>query len=226
VTTATDVAAQGERTTRIPPIAANLLPDEIVEARRSRKIHRAVFASLAVFLVGLAGWYVFASYQTSVARDDLANAQTEAEVLVRQQHQYADVVTTQAQSRAIQTQLSALLATDVNWSSVVDRIRGAAPRGLSVTGISGGLNGTNAQGTPVTTDPNQVGSLTITGYGPDKATIAAYVDQLAGVPGVSAPYLSNATQAGDGVQFSIKVDIVRAALNTRFAKNGGKGTGS
>lgn len=215
-----------ERTTRVPAIAANLLPDEIVEARRSRKVRRAVVASLAVFVLGLAGWYVVASYQTSMARDDLANAQTEAEVLTRQQHQYSDVVSTQAQSQAIRTQLGALFATDVNWGGVVDRIRGAAPSGVDVTGLSGGLNATNAQGGPAGTgNLDQVGSLTITGYAPDKGTVAAYVDLLGSVPGVSAPYLSSATKAGNQVQFSVKVEIVRAALNDRFAKNG-KGTGN
>lgn len=220
------VSALNERTTRVPAIAANLLPAEIVDARRSRKIRRAVVASLAVFVLGLAGWYVVASYQTSMARDDLANAQTEAEVLTRQQHEYADVVSTQAQSQAIRTQLGTLFAADVNWSGVVDRIRGAAPRGVSITGLSGALNGANGQTSPAGTDPDQIGSLTIMGYGPDKGTIAAYVDLLGSVPGVSAPYLSSATEDQNQVQFSVRVEIVRAALNERFATNSGKGAGN
>jgi Tfp pilus assembly protein PilN len=225
MTATANVSALNERATRIPPISANLLPFEILEARRSRKIHRAVFAALAALAVGLVGWYVFASYQTSVARDDLANAQTAAEVMVRQQHQYADVVSTQAQSQAIRNQLGTLFAADVNWSAVVDRVQGAAPRGVSVTGLTGGVNAPNAQGMPATTDPDQVGTLTITGYGPDKSTVAAYVDLLGAVPGVSSPYLSSATEAGGVVQFSVKVQVDRAALSTRFANKNGKGSG-
>jgi Tfp pilus assembly protein PilN len=235
MTTTIGIPAHNERTLRIPTIAANLLPLEIVEARRSRKVHRAVLAALAVFVLGLAGWYVFAAYQTSVARDDLANAQTEAQVLVREQHGYAEVVTTQAQSQAIRGELTALFAGDVNWAGVLDRVRAAAPRGVSVTTLTGAVEGPAVPGTTPTavpTDPDQVGTLTITGSGPDKASVAAYVDLLAAVPGVANPYLTSATEAKNPtspenkVQYSIKVEIVRAALNTRFAPKSGKGSGN
>jgi hypothetical protein len=42
---------------------------------------------------------------------------------------------------------------------------------------------------------------------------------------VSSPYLSSATEAGGVVQFSVKVQVDRAALSTRFANKNGKGSG-
>ena len=214
---------------RIPAVAANLLPVEIVEARRSRKIRRFVTSGLVAVVVLLAGWFVFAAYQTSVARDDLANAQAEAEVLVRQQHGYADVVNTQAQSHAIEGQLSALFAGDLDWATVVGEVQGAAPGGVTVSGVSGLTGADKATGatapggtsdTPV--DPNPVGSITITGTGPSKAAVAAYVDALSAVPGLANAYLTTATEQGKTVQFTIRVEIVRAALGSRFAPKSGK----
>jgi hypothetical protein len=56
VTTTVHLPALGERTLRIPAVSANLLPVEIIEARHSRKVRRAIVAALAVFVLGLAGW--------------------------------------------------------------------------------------------------------------------------------------------------------------------------
>ena len=56
--------------------------------------------------------------------------------------------------------------------------------------------------------------------------MAAYVDALGRIPGLANPYLDSATdQGGRTVQFTLRVDLVKAALGSRFASKSGKGTG-
>ncbi len=218
-----------DRVLRIPTIAANLLPAEIVDARRSRKVRRAVCAGLAGVVLALAGWFVFAVYQTSAARDDLANRQAEAQVLTRQQHAYADLVNTQAQSQAIQAQLHELFADDMDWASLITHVRDAAPNSVTISTLTASGGDDKASKVPAgsaTPDPDQVGTLTISGTGPNKAAVAAYVDNLARVPGLSNAYLNSANTSPNGVDYRIRVDIVKAALGGRYSSPAPKGSGS
>ncbi|TML33534.1 MAG: PilN domain-containing protein [Actinobacteria bacterium] len=223
-----------DRTLRIPPISANLLPLEILEARRSRTVRRWVLSGLTVFVVLLGAWYVLANYQTSQAQDSLANAESQAQVLTRQQHAYADVVSTQAQSHAIEAQLSALFADDVRWGPLLGQVQAAAPDGVTIMGMTGtveqpgqpGAAGATVQAGAAAGNPNRVGTITIAGVGPSKGAVAAYVDALGRIPGLANPYLDSATdQGGRTVQFTLRVDLVKAALGSRFASKSGKGTG-
>jgi len=227
-------AGLGDRTLRIPPISANMLPLEILEARRSRTVRRWVLSGLSAFVVLLGAWYVLANYQTSKAQDELTNAESQAQVLTREQHAYADVVSTQAQSHAIEAQLSALFAGDLRWGPLLGQVQAAAPNGVTIMDVAGVVTqpgqpgsaaGTGPAGGAAAGDPNRVGTLTITGVGPSKAAVAAYVDALGQVPGLANAYMDSATDQGKTVQFAVRVDLVKSALGSRYASKNGKGSG-
>ncbi len=61
---------------RLLPITANLLPAEIADARRSRKIKRAIAVLLVVILAAIGGWDIVVRQQTSSAQDGLSSAQS------------------------------------------------------------------------------------------------------------------------------------------------------
>jgi Tfp pilus assembly protein PilN len=217
-----------DRELRILPIAANLLPMEIVESRRSRKVRRLVLSALAGFVAVLAGWYVTASYQTSVAQDNVSNAENEAQALVRQQRTFADLVNTQAQEKAISAQLSELFATDLQWSQLLAQVQAAAPAGVKISSVSGlvGEAGKAPSATSVPVAPGSpVGTITVSGAGPSKGAVAAYLDALGRVPGLADPLLQSATEQDNKVQFTARVAITRAALGGRYGPKSGKGTG-
>ena len=169
-------------TLRVPAVAANLLPLEILEARRSRTVRRATVSGLVVVVALLAGWYVVAKYQTSAAEDDLANTQSNAQALVRQQHAYADVVNTQAQSQAIQSQLSALFSGDVDWVTLLGRVRSAAPGGITVTAMNATAGGPEkaAGGSGQRVNPDQIGTVKLHLFG-----IPPAFAQAIGLPSVA-----------------------------------------
>jgi hypothetical protein len=222
-----DPAASPQRVARLLPIAANLLPVEVVAGRRARRLRSQVIAGLMAFAVLLGGWYAFAAFQAADAEAELESAAGEAEVLTRRQSEFADVIATQNESKAISARLSTLLAEDMRWAGLLNNLRSSASEsGVTVTGMSGALASATGAGDQDAADPRLpstasdrvVASLTVTGVGQDKADIAAYVDALLGVKEFANPYLTSATVVDGKVQFSVRVDVTAAALGGRFTK--------
>jgi Tfp pilus assembly protein PilN len=219
-------AVPADHALRTLTIAANLLPVEIVESRRGRKVRRVVLAALLVFTALLLAWYGLATHQTSVARDSLTSTEDAARVLLHKQQDFAEVVSTQAESQSIRTQLSVLLADDLRWSRLLSAVQRAEPPGVQLTGIStaltiqsngpGGAASTKAQ-LPSTTSEKSVGTITLTGVGTGKAAVAAYVDALAKVPHLANPMLGGATLQDGAVHFTVQVDVTASALGGRYS---------
>lgn len=199
-------------------IAANLLPPEIVAARRLRRVRRAVVGALGVLVILLGGWYTDASYQAARARADVRTAEADVAGLGRQQSAFAEVTGTQAQSQAISAQLAALLAGDLRWSRLLAALQQAAPKDVQLTSLSGAVGTADAAGPrlPAGSAEKAVGTITLSGTGAGKPTVAAYVDVLAKVPGLANPYLSDASVQDGAVQFTVRLDIVASALGGRY----------
>ncbi|GIH89968.1 PilN domain-containing protein [Planobispora siamensis] len=223
---------------RTLPIAADLLPPEIVAARRGRRVRAVVLSALGVFVLALAGWYVFAGYQTAAKEEELVTAEAEVQRLTRDQNEFSELVTTQSEVETINGQLSALLATDLQWADLLSATRKAAPDGVSVTGVTGQIkdpaagDAVDENALPNTSGKELVGELTITGTGEDKKTVAAYVDALGKVTGLGNPLLTDAHEmisdtdsTGDtDVDFTVRADITGSALGGRFSADVKKGS--
>ena len=229
---------------RAPPtilIRANLLPEEITEARRGGKVRRIVLAALAVFTATLAAWYGLALIQTANAQADLNDSQDQVQRLTKQQNGFADVIAAKNGSDAIRTQLAAALAGDLAWSRLLTDLQKVAPAGVQLTAVTGSAT----PAVPVapvdpagsaSPDPAAaaaaaaaaataaaaaaaapVGTLSLTGLGPNKLVVAAYVDALGTVKGLSNAYLGSATVQDGKLQFIVRLDITSAALDGRYA---------
>ena len=201
------------RTMRILPIRANLLPEEIINSRREGKVRRRVVTALAMFTALLVAWYGVATYEASLAKDDLVAAEDDTRSLTRQQNAFSELVKTQTESKAITSQLQTLLANDLRWSTLLASLQSAAPAGVKVTGVTGALaaekDAKQASGGPV-------GTLTITGAAPSKDALAAYVDALAKVSGFANPFPTDASEQDARVEFTVRLDITEAALGGRY----------
>lgn len=228
-----DPATTPQHALRLLPIAAKLLPAEIISARRARVVRSRVIAGLVAVALLLGGYYAFALYQVQEARDSYEAAVAEQAALTAQQKDYNEVVQTQAQSTAISARLKTLLADDLRWARLLTDLRGAAATaGITVTGVSGSLpnaeGGASAGGSGQTTLPgastaNVVGTMTITGTGGSKDAVAKYIDELGRNDKFANPYLTSVTAEGRRVQFSAQLDITKQALGGRFtATTGGK----
>jgi hypothetical protein len=218
-----DPALSPQRVNRILTISADLLPAEIVAARRARRSRGWVVVALVVVVALLAGWYVYADREVRAVSDELGRATAQATALQKRQTEpdYREVVDVQNETGAISKELSTLLRNDLPWSALLNTLRStAADSGASVTSISGLLadSTTNAaEALPSTTGDLTIGSVTIIGSAPDKPTVAKYVDALGKLGIVANPYLTNATIGDkDDWQFTVTVDITSATLCGRF----------
>jgi Tfp pilus assembly protein PilN len=223
MTTQEPPAASARDALAVPPIAANLLPDEVVNARQGRRARRLVLASLAALVLVLGGLYAAAAVETAVVRHELDEAEGRARDLTAQQQRYAEVVRVQQESGAIEAQLARLMADDLRWSAVLASLRAAAPAGVQLTNVSARLSApeeataTNAQ-LPSSAKP--IGSIDITGAAGTKPQIAAYVDALAKTRNLADPYLSSVTEDERELQFTLRVSITESALGGRFTPAG------
>lgn len=207
---------------RIPRIVADLLPEEIVNARRGNRARRQVIAALVGLTVLMAVWYGLAHYHTYLAGDSVVAAEDGTRRLTRQQSEYDSVVKAQADAQAVSAQLAKLLANDLQWSTLLASLQAAAPDGVTITTVSGSVGVAAEAGAPAGSPP--VGVLTVSGTAPSKPAVAAYVDALATVPGTANPLLSDASQNLEKVQFTVRLELTKAALAGRFTPTKEAGT--
>ena len=218
-----DPALSPQHVSRVLTISADLLPREVVAARRARRTRGCVLALVALVLVALGGWYMHADQQLRSATSELDSTTAEARTLQRKQSDYSNVVNVQAETGTIAKQLSVLLASDLPWATLIDTLRDTgSDAGVTVEGLSASLNatGTGTYGTgalPSSSGAPTIGTITVTGSGPDKPSVARYVDALATLPNVANPYLTSvAESAAGGVQYRLTVDITAQAQCGRF----------
>jgi Tfp pilus assembly protein PilN len=218
---------------RLLSIGVNLLPPEITDSRRARKVRRRVLVALAGFTVLLAGWYSVVSYQAVDARSELTSAQEDIDALSKQQSQFGDLVRTQSESRLIEAQLSGLFAKDLKWRDLLTAVQPGTATGVRLTGVTAELptdNGAAKTGAgettlPSTTQQALVGKLTITGVAAGKKAVADYVDALGTVKQVGNPLLSDAVPQDGRVAFTVRLDITADALSHRYAVDNSSRTG-
>jgi Tfp pilus assembly protein PilN len=208
---------------RVLHITANLLPAEIIDARRERKLRRIIAACLVVVLALLAVWDIQARRQTSDAQAELNKAQDVVRGLQVQQRTYANLSTTKSQAKAITDELKVLMANDLQWSDLLPALRAAAPAGVTLTSIvgtmtAGAAGAASAATVPGVTSANGVGNISLVGLSPDKLRIASFVDALGHVAGLANPYLTNVVaQSGGLLQFTIQVELTSAVLGGRYS---------
>jgi hypothetical protein len=216
---------------RILPIGTNLLPVEIVESRRNRKVRRLVLSALAVFTVLLAMWYGVSALQTTVARGALSDAESDVQRTTRQQRQFGDLVQAQSESQTITAQLNAVLASDLRWTSLTTALQQAAPADVHVSMVAGALSATSSGAAlenpqsarlPSTTTDTLLGTLTIGGAASSKASIADYLATLAKVPGLADPFVTELVEKDGSLEFTMQMDITSAAPGGRYAPTEGK----
>lgn len=223
--TPTEQVPQPVAALAIPPISADLLPAEVVQGRKDKRVRRMVLAALGVVVLLLAGWYVLARHATADARVKLADAQAAQQRVESQKKNYSDVVQVQQDVATVNGQLKKLMATDLRWSTVVVAVQRVAPAGITLTGLNGIIEQVNknapaasaSSSTGLLSGADTVGSLTINGIGGTKDQVAAYVDLLGRIPGLKTPLLSSAAATPKGIEFTVRLDLTRSLFGGRFS---------
>jgi hypothetical protein len=206
-------------------IAADLLPPEVVAARRVRALRRWVVVALALVVVlGVAG-YVFGLLQKRHANSDLTSAQAATAQLIAQQQKYAPAIHVQDQVGQVRGELTTLMTSDVDFDRMIRAIVGRMPAGASIASLNMTVDGAETSTSPGsdigggvldTSGLAHVGGIALTGSARSMTDIAAYVNGLAAVPGVVAVYPTSEQASANGSQFQIQVTLTDQVLSHRF----------
>ncbi|WP_305789609.1 PilN domain-containing protein [Symbioplanes lichenis] len=221
-----DPASTPQRVNRLLTISASLLPEEISLARRARRTRGWVIVVVLLVMAMLGAWFFLANQDTQAADKELTDATGEVTALQRDQRDYAEVVDVQNDTQALAKQLQAVMKNDLGWARLLDTLDDTATgAGLTLDGINGALDAGTGSGTSTATTGSAaatIGTLTVTGSGPDKEAVAAYIEALGKQTLVADPYLTSVLQEDDPdsdedkVTFGLTLKITSAALCGRF----------
>ncbi|MEU8657321.1 hypothetical protein [Actinoplanes philippinensis] len=220
-----DPSVSPQQAARVLSIRADLLPQEIRDGRRSRRVRTLIVILVLLVVAALGAWYWQAG-QDKVAADEeyeqMFQTLTTTKAAQRTDELKA-LVEYQDGGEALTKELSALQAKDLSWTNLVNLIRDeAVDEKVILTEISGGLATEDA----TATDTSEAGTLAVSGWAENKKVVADYVNALGTLQHVTNPFVTNVTKDDpDGYTFSLTLTITDKALCGRFTSDcpsGGK----
>jgi hypothetical protein len=203
-------------------IVTNLLPPEILAARRVKVLRKFVIMALAGVLVLGAVGFGYGYWQKGKASSALGAEQARTTELMSEQAKYGEVVKIQGDVAEVQGQLGTLLADDVDFTKLMTAVERAQPRGGSITQLTVTLTvGTATAAAPGadildSSGRTHIGSIALTGDAPTMTAAAGYVTALSKIPGIVSVYPTSQQSNGKVVQYTIDVSLTDQLLSHRF----------
>lgn len=229
-----DPAVSPEQATRILPIAANLLPEEIRAGRNARRVRAFLVVAAILVCVVMGGWYVYAVKERTVAHDDSVSADGMVAHVREQMHakKYVDVTNSITTADALRADLKDALPQDLPWATLLNQLYATAKaKKITLDTVVATVSDTSSSATTASTaTAGTVASIAITGSGLNKKIIADFVQAVpdisaGGVHPLTHAYLTVATGPSDsGWTFTMNVDVATDAECGRFTtvcKSGG-----
>lgn len=199
----------------------NLLPPEIAERRQLRRIQAGLLAGV-VAVAGIVGVLYFqAGNGKAAAQQRLDSAQSQQTRLQAATARLSYVSAQKAQIDAARASLKTAMGSEVLWSKTLDQLRLRLPDGVRyatigvsrIDPVAGAASTTvgkatagasTAAGTAIAS--NIIGIVSFSGTAVDMNAVAAELDQLAKVPGLTDVYLTTVGKP--------KADATKASLAT------------
>jgi Tfp pilus assembly protein PilN len=200
----------------------NLLPPEIAERRRFRRIQYGLGAAVLSAVGVVAAGFVLATGSVNAANEELVLATAETTRLEAETAKYADVAAVYAQAAAAQAMLTEAMGQEVRYSSFLSGLSLSVPDNVWVTSVSFA----QAEVAPAvgSTEPG-VGTLTVSGKGFSHEDVALWLESLAGQDTYTNAYFSSSTEALIGqrtvVEFTSTATLTPKALSERYTTAAG-----
>jgi Tfp pilus assembly protein PilN len=203
----------------------NLLPPEIAEGRRMRRIQVGLGGAVlgAVGIVALL--YVGATGSVSSAQSDLDAANARHSTLQAQTAKYRDVTAVYGQAAAAQAMLTQAMGQEVRYSQFLNDLSLTVPENIWLTNVTFAQTPpTAAAGAAAAATPG-IGTVTFSGIGFSHDDVAVWLESLAGQKGYTNPYFSSSTEALLGtrktVNFTSTATLTSDAYSGRYSKPAG-----
>lgn len=200
----------------------NLMPAEIAERRRMRRIQVGLGAGVlsAVGLVVLG--FAAASSSASAANDELTLAQAEQGRLQAESAQYAEVTAVYAQAAAAEAMLTEAMGQEVRYSRFLSDLSLTVPENVWLKSLT--FSQTPTEAAVGVAEPG-IGTVTVSGIGFSHEDVAVWLESLAGQKGYVNPYFSSSTEALIGprtvVNFESTATLTSEALSGTYTAPAG-----
>lgn len=208
----------------------NLLPPEIQQLRRFRRVQGALAAGVVAALGIVGALFVLANGQVSNAQDDVALNEARGAQLQNQVAEYAEVPAVHAQVDAARAQLDQAMGKEIRWSYFLNDLSLKIPSRVWLESMTV-VQAVDQPSTP-TTVPTQdflttgLGTVAFAGRAYAHNDVAAFLDSLAKQTGFAQPYFTDSTEDALGdrdhaVKFSSSVTLTDEALSKRYTQKAG-----
>lgn len=225
-----DLAADvvvGSGTVVLPRV--NLLPPEIGEAARFRRVQRSLALAVAgaVGVVGLVYLGATGAVDDAQGRVDAATAVQSG--LQAETASYRDVQARHAAAAAAQQMLVRAMGSEVRFSGLLDDLALSVPDGVWLTNAvftqTPAATTTAPTATGATTSAaTGIGTITMSGYALEYEGVARWLDAAAGQRGYADPYLqtSQEEKVNDKmvINWSTTIVLTSDALSGRYSRTG------
>jgi Tfp pilus assembly protein PilN len=213
----------------------NLLPPEIAEKAKLRKVQVGLGSGVAAAVGVVALLFVSASHGVSSAQTSLDQAQAQATSLQTDMSKYNNVTAVYSAAAAAQAQLTNAMGQEVRYSQLLHDLSLSVPSTVwlktlsytqtplvsTATGTPAGT-ATTAGAAAGATSTAPIGTVSFAGVGFDHDDLALWLESLASLKAYTGVYFSNSTEALIGtrkvVNFISTANLTPAALSGRYLK--------
>jgi Tfp pilus assembly protein PilN len=195
----------------------NLLPPEIAEKARFRRIQMGLGAGLAATVAVVSVLYVGALSSVDDAQTELTSATAAGNALQAETAKYADVQAVYARAEAAQVMLTKAMGEEVRYSRFLNDLSLTIPDNVWIKNVT--FDQAPVPPAVGATEPG-VGTVTFTGVAFAHDDVAVWLESLAKQKGYVNPYFTSSTKALIGtrevVDFTSTVTMTSAAFSGRY----------
>lgn len=209
----------------MPVARVNLLPPEIAEQNRARRIQAGLGVAVAASVALVALLYLMQVAKVNDAEEDLAVARRQNARLAAERAELQSVADIYASVAAKEATLRAALAQDVAWSTYLNDLMLTIPDNVWLTSMTASQNVGSRAGRPSGTaaaTTNTIGTVAFNGIAFDHDDVATWLEVLGRQKGYANPYFSSSTETLIGTRtfyvFSSSVVLTTDALSGRVAR--------
>jgi Tfp pilus assembly protein PilN len=231
---ATGPSTQGQTgqslTTPVMP-RVNLMPPEIAEAARFRRVQFAMGGAVVAAVAIVGALYVNAHSKVGAAQEELDAANAESTQLNSQLASLASVQDVYTQVAQRQAMLTQAMGNEIRWSYYLTDLSLKVPDNVWLTNLEAARSdATGVPGAPVAqpgvvTGPATVAEITYSGVAFEHDNVASWLDALAKEKGFVNPYFTNSSENFIGPKkvydFTGTVGVTDEAKSNRYAKPAG-----
>jgi Tfp pilus assembly protein PilN len=221
------VTTQTEQTAGIAALPrVNLMPPEIAEAERFRRLQLAMGGAVLIAAVAVGGLYMHAKSGISGAQSQVNTAKAQNATLNTKLNSLASVKATFTAVQTKQQLLQQAMGQQIDWSYMLNDLTFRLPSNIWLTAMQASESGV---GTATALLPGEsatsIGVVSFSGSGMKHDDVAAWLDALAKEKGFNQPTFASSTEVTLGgrpiVNWVTSVNLDPSALSNKFVQKAG-----